>query len=122
MIGKTHTEIYWSTVLTGRASIEVDKAEQAVSDLTILVESRDWPSTPGDAPLVAGLMSVLSNLLAKRQSVKEGVEYLEQEILAAILTQVEKISVSDDCYVIRLVNIWFSRTLPTSKRRMLGSR
>jgi U3 small nucleolar RNA-associated protein 10 len=36
-------------------------------------------------------MSVLSALLAKRQHIKEGVDYLEQEILGAILTLVEKI-------------------------------
>lgn len=38
-------------------------------------------------------MSILSALLVKRQSVKEGVDYLEQEVLAAILAQVEKIEV-----------------------------
>ena len=67
------------------------KADQAVADLTILIESRDWKTVPGDAQLVATLMSTLSTLLAKRQSVKEGVDYLEQEILAAILTLVERI-------------------------------
>jgi len=50
----------------------------------------------GDAPLVATLMSVLSALLAKRQHVKEGVDYLEQEILGAILTLVEKIQNTEE--------------------------
>lgn len=62
-----------------------------MADLAVLMESRDWKDVPGDAPLVAALMSVLSALLAKRQHVKEGVDYLEQEILGAILTLVEKI-------------------------------
>lgn len=65
--------------------------DQAVADLTVLLESRDWKSVPGDAQLVATLMVTLSTLLAKRQSVKEGVDYLEQEILAAILSLVERI-------------------------------
>jgi len=64
-----------------------------VSDLTAFIDSRDWKALPGDAPLVASLMSILSALLVKRQSVKEGVDYLEQEVLAAILAQVEKIEV-----------------------------
>jgi U3 small nucleolar RNA-associated protein 10 len=67
------------------------KHEQAVADLTVLLESRDWNETSGDAPLVAALMSVLSAVLAKRQHIKEGVDYLEQEILGAILALVEKI-------------------------------
>lgn len=72
-------------------SVSPDKAEQAVAELSAVLESRDWSSVPGDAPLVATLMSVLSALLAKRQHIKEGVDYLEQEILGAILTLVEKI-------------------------------
>lgn len=39
-------------------------------------------------------MSILAALLAKRQSVKEGLDYLEQEVLSAILAQVEKIHVN----------------------------
>lgn len=77
-------------------SQSLGKAEQAVTDLTVLLESRDWKSISGDAPLVAALMSVLSALLAKRQHVKEGVDYLEQEILGAILTVVEKIQSTED--------------------------
>ena len=69
------------------------KAERSVSDLTTLIESRDWTMLPGDATLVAALMSILSALLAKRQVVKEGLDYLEQEVLAAILVQVERIEV-----------------------------
>ena len=74
-------------------STEVEKAERSVSDLTTLIESRDWTMLPGDATLVAALMSILSALLAKRQVVKEGLDYLEQEVLAAILVQVERIEV-----------------------------
>jgi U3 small nucleolar RNA-associated protein 10 len=77
-------------------SQSLGKAEQAVADLTVLLESRDWKSMSGDAPLVATLMSVLSALLAKRQHVKEGVDYLEQEILGAILTLVEKIQNTEE--------------------------
>jgi hypothetical protein len=83
-----------SPILTNSQSL--GKPEQAVLDLTVLLESRDWKSIPGDAPLVAALMSVLSALLAKRQHVKEGVDYLEQEILGAILTLVEKIQNSEE--------------------------
>lgn len=67
------------------------KLEQTVDDLTVLLESRDWKVIAGDAPLVASLMSILSGLLAKRQSIKEGIDYLEQELLGAILVLVEKI-------------------------------
>lgn len=41
-------------------------------------------------------MSVLSTLLAKRQSVREGVDYLEQEILGAILALVERIQAAEE--------------------------
>ncbi|WWC65921.1 uncharacterized protein I303_108543 [Kwoniella dejecticola CBS 10117] len=71
--------------------VEDDKPTSAVLDLTILIESRDWQSLPGDATLVASLMSILSALLAKRQYINQGVDYLEQEVLAAILALVEKI-------------------------------
>jgi U3 small nucleolar RNA-associated protein 10 len=77
-------------------SHSLGRPEQAVLDLTVLLESRDWRSITGDAPLVATLMSVLSALLAKRQHVKEGVDYLEQEILGAILTLVEKIQSAEE--------------------------
>jgi U3 small nucleolar RNA-associated protein 10 len=70
--------------------------EQAVADLTVLLESRDWKTVPGDAQLVATLMTTLSTLLAKRQSVKEGVDYLEQEILAAILSLIERIQNAEE--------------------------
>lgn len=61
-----------------------------------MLESRDWKTVPGDAQLVATLMNTLSTLLAKRQSVKEGVDYLEQEILAAILALVERIQNAEE--------------------------
>jgi U3 small nucleolar RNA-associated protein 10 len=68
-----------------------DTTEQAVADLTVFVTSRDWKALPGDANLVAVLMGVLSAVLSKRQSIKEGVDYLEQEVLGATLAQLEKI-------------------------------
>ncbi|WRT69783.1 uncharacterized protein IL334_006774 [Kwoniella shivajii] len=70
---------------------EEDRPTVAVLDLTVLIESRRWNSLPGDATLVASLMSILSSLLAKRQVINQGVDYLEQEVLAAILALVEKI-------------------------------
>jgi hypothetical protein len=42
-------------------------------------------------------MDVLSALLSRRAGMKEGVDYLEQETLAAVLVLVEKIQVSDTC-------------------------
>jgi hypothetical protein len=86
--------LYNDVELTSSQSL--GRPEQAVLDLTVLLESRDWKSISGDAPLVATLMSVLSALLAKRQHVKEGVDYLEQEILGAILTLVEKIQSAEE--------------------------
>jgi U3 small nucleolar RNA-associated protein 10 len=74
-------------------SSEGDEAELAVNDLTTLTESRDWKSVAGDAALVATLMNVLSTILLKRQSIREGVDYLEQETLGAILALIEKIAV-----------------------------
>lgn len=62
-----------------------------MADLTILIESKDWKVIPGDAELVATLMTVLSALLGKRQAVHQGVDYAEQELLGAILAVVEKI-------------------------------
>lgn len=41
-------------------------------------------------------MTTLSTLLSKRQNLKEGVDYLEQEILAAILSLVEKIQSAEE--------------------------
>ncbi len=70
-----------------------DKAEQSVVDLTVLVESRDWSAVPGHAGVVASLLAVLSSLLAKKQVIKEGADYLEQEVLGAILAVLEKIKV-----------------------------
>ncbi|KAL1412540.1 snoRNA-binding rRNA-processing protein utp10 [Vanrija albida] len=69
-----------------------DKTEQAVADLTVFIESRDWKALTGDAPVVASLMGVLATVLSKRQAIKEGVDYLEQEILGAILAQIEQIT------------------------------
>ncbi|CAK9783229.1 hypothetical protein CC85DRAFT_281973 [Cutaneotrichosporon oleaginosum] len=68
-----------------------DTTEQAIADLTVFVTSRDWKVLPGDANLIAVLMGVLSAVLSKRQSIKEGVDYLEQEVLGATLAQLEKI-------------------------------
>ncbi|BEI90452.1 uncharacterized protein CcaverHIS019_0305220 [Cutaneotrichosporon cavernicola] len=68
-----------------------DTTEQAIADLTVFITSRDWKDLPGDANLVAVLMGVLSAVLSKRQSIKEGVDYLEQEVLGATLAQLEKI-------------------------------
>lgn len=69
-----------------------DKAVIAVNQLTALIESRNWSEVPGNARLLATLLSSLSTLLAKRQSIKEGIDYLEQEILGAALAVLEKIS------------------------------
>jgi U3 small nucleolar RNA-associated protein 10 len=73
---------------------EEDKLEMAVADLTVLLESQDWAVLSGGADLAATLMGVLSALLSKRQVVKEGVDYLEQELLGAILSVLERITVS----------------------------
>jgi U3 small nucleolar RNA-associated protein 10 len=70
-----------------------DKAEQAVIDLTVLIESRYWAKIPGHAGVVASLLAILSSLLAKKHIIKDGVDYLEQEILGAILAVLEKIHV-----------------------------
>lgn len=69
-----------------------DRPTQTVHELTTFVDSRNWPSIPASAPLVASLMSILSALLAKRLIVKEGIDYLEQEVLGAILALVERIT------------------------------
>lgn len=69
-----------------------DRPTQAVHELITFVDSRNWPSIPASAPLVASLMSILSALLAKRLIVKEGIDYLEQEVFGAILALVERIT------------------------------
>lgn len=69
-----------------------DRPTQTVHELTTFVDSRNWPSIPASAPLVASLMSILSALLAKRLIVKGGIDYLEQEVLGAILALVERIT------------------------------
>ena len=61
--------------------------------MTAFVESRDWKKVTGDGPLIASLMSILSVILSKRQAIKDGLDYLEQEVLAAILALVEKVEV-----------------------------
>lgn len=71
---------------------EANKAETAVASITALIESRTWSAVPGNARLLATLLSLLSTLLAKRQSIKEGIDYLEQEILGASLAILEKIN------------------------------
>jgi U3 small nucleolar RNA-associated protein 10 len=43
-------------------------------------------------------MSVLSTLLDKRQSIKEGIDYVEQEVLGAILALLER---TDDAAELR---------------------
>lgn len=43
-------------------------------------------------------MSVLSTLLDKRQSIKEGIDYVEQEVLGAILALLER---TDDAVELR---------------------
>jgi len=63
-------------------------------DLTVLIDSRDWKAVAADAHLVAALMSVLSALLARRQAITQGTDYLEQEVLGAILALVERINVN----------------------------
>ncbi|ORX37624.1 hypothetical protein BD324DRAFT_650190 [Kockovaella imperatae] len=74
-----------------------DKSEQSLDDLTVLIDSRDWNAIPGPAaPLVATLMNVLSSLLAKRQGVKKGIDYLEQEILGAILSLLEALTDAEE--------------------------
>ncbi|TYJ57970.1 U3 small nucleolar RNA-associated protein 10 [Cryptococcus floricola] len=70
---------------------EDDRPTQAVLELTTLIDSRTWPSVPASAPLIASLMSILSALLAKRLVIKEGIDYLEQEVLFAILSLVERV-------------------------------
>ena len=59
-------------------------------ELTVLIDSRDWPAIAPNAQLIATLMTTLSNLLAKKQSIKEGIDYLEQELLAAVVSQLSK--------------------------------
>lgn len=73
---------------------ETERIENCVLDITALIESRDWQAIPGDAALVAALMEVLSNVLARRQDIPEGIDYLEQELLAGILAVLTKIQVS----------------------------
>lgn len=73
------------------------RIEHAIEDLTVFVDSRDWRSLQGDiGPLVATLLGVLSALLSKRQVIKSGVDYLEQELLSAILSLLEKISDAEE--------------------------
>lgn len=83
-----------STVVRKRAKHddESDRVDQAVADLTVFVESRDWKSLPGDANVVAALLAVLAAILTKRQAIKEGVDYAEQEILGGVLAQIEQIT------------------------------
>ncbi|GMK56611.1 hypothetical protein CspeluHIS016_0304510 [Cutaneotrichosporon spelunceum] len=73
-----------------------DTTEEAVADLTVFVTSRNWKDLPGDASLVAVLMGALSAVLSKRQSIREGVDYLEQELLGGTLAQLEKIQDADE--------------------------
>ena len=70
-----------------------------MEDLTTLIDSRGWRSLSGPAaPLVATLMSVLSSILAKRSSVKKGIDYLEQEILDAVLILLESIHDAEELH------------------------
>ncbi|RXK39692.1 hypothetical protein M231_03047 [Tremella mesenterica] len=68
------------------------QVDEAVSELTVLFDSRDWSTLPGNVSLVAALMGTLWNLLTKKQLIKEGIDYLEQELLGAILAIVSKIT------------------------------
>ena len=71
---------------------DAERATTAVAQITALIESRNWAHVPGNAPLLASLMGILSSLLSRRQHVKEGIDYLEQETLGAILAVLEKIT------------------------------
>lgn len=51
--------------------------------------------TPSPA-LLASLMSLLSLILARRQSIKEGLDYLEQEILSALVALLVRITDPQD--------------------------
>ena len=76
---------------------QASRVEHAVDDLSVFVDTRDWRSLEGHiGPLVATLLGVLSTLLSKRQAIKSGVDYLEQELLSAILSLLEKVSDAED--------------------------
>jgi len=72
-------------------SSEVHAAEDAIIILTELVDSRSWPTITASGPLIASLMGVLSSVLSRRQNIKDGVDYLEQEVLSAMLALVERV-------------------------------
>jgi U3 small nucleolar RNA-associated protein 10 len=73
-------------------SSDLERSEKAITFLTVFIESRDWAVIQPNAHMLASLMGVLSLLLARRQSVKEGIDYLEQEILGAILAVLERVT------------------------------
>jgi U3 small nucleolar RNA-associated protein 10 len=74
--------------------VDVDRADLAVLDMTVLIESRMWKKVPAHAGIVAALLNIQSSVLAKKAVVKEGADYLEQEVLGAILALLERIAVS----------------------------
>lgn len=74
--------------------VDVDRADLAVLDMTVLIESRMWKKVPAHAGIVAALLNIQSSVLAKKAVAKEGADYLEQEVLGAILALLERIAVS----------------------------
>jgi len=72
-------------------STDLDKAETSIAQLTTLLDSRDFTTIHPAPALLANLMSILSLLLTRRQNIKEGIDYLEQEILSALLSLLTRI-------------------------------
>jgi U3 small nucleolar RNA-associated protein 10 len=73
-----------------------DSIARAVSQLTALLDSRDFSQVTPSPALLASLMSLLSLVLARRQSIKEGLDYLEQEILSALVALLVRINDPQD--------------------------
>lgn len=103
---------------------EGDKIDQAVADFTVLVESRDWKALPGDANVVAALLTVLASILSKRQVITDGVDYAEQEILGGVLAQIEQINDASEILRARvgievIVKVIRASTNPRTAQRAL---
>jgi len=81
------------------SSNDVEKAETSISQLTTLLDSRDFTTIHPAPALLANLMSLLSLLLSRRQNIKEGIDYLEQEILSALLSLLTR--VTDPAEIVR---------------------
>ncbi|WVN90881.1 uncharacterized protein L203_106124 [Cryptococcus depauperatus CBS 7841] len=79
-----------------RDDADDDRPTQAVLELSTFIDSRSWATMPANGMIVASLMTLLSSLVAKRLSIREGVDYLEQEVLSAILALVEKVNDSQE--------------------------